>query len=221
MIVAVPHYRDRIEAGQVLARHLAPYASRVDTLVLGLPRGGIPVAVEVAAYLNAPLDAFLVRKLALADNPEQAIGALAPSGVHVLDEEAIRRAKVSPEELSTMIARETRELERQHALYCGKRPSSRIEGRVVIVVDDGLATGLSMHAAVMALHRQRPAWLVVAAPVGSIDACEELMQEAHEVVCPLRPETFRSVGEWYEQFPATGEEEVRAALRTAGGMARA
>jgi putative phosphoribosyl transferase len=108
MIVAVPHYRDRIEAGQVLARHLAPYASRVDTLVLGLPRGGIPVAVEVAAYLNAPLDAFLVRKLALADNPEQAIGALAPSGVHVLDEEAIRRAKVSPEELSTMIARETR-----------------------------------------------------------------------------------------------------------------
>jgi putative phosphoribosyl transferase len=220
MILTVHQYRDRIEAGQVLARQLAHYASRVDTLVLALPRGGVPVAVEVAKYLNAPLDVFLVRKLGLPDHPELAMGAIASGGVRVLDDEAIERGHVSREQLAEITARETAELERQQQLYRGNRPPPPITGRVVIVVDDGLATGYSMHAAVMALHRQQPAWLVVAAPVGSTEACDDLAQEVHEVVCPLRPEPFQAVGLWYDHFSPTDDDEVREGLRRVAGLQR-
>ena len=221
MILTMHQYRDRIEAGQTLARQLAHYASRVDTIVLGLPRGGVPIAVEVAAYLNAPLDAFLVRKLGHPENPEVAIGAIASGGVQVLDRELIERSNIKPSQLAIIIEQEAAELSRQHQLYCGNRSLPPLAGRVVIVVDDGLATGFSMHAAVMALHRQQPAWLVVAAPVGSTEACEELAQEVHEVVCPLRPEPFHAVGLSYEHFEPVDDEHVRAALRRAGGLARA
>ena len=220
MILTVHQYRDRIEAGQVLARQLAHYASRVDTLVLALPRGGVPIAAEVAPYLNAPLDVFLVRKLGLPDQPELAIGAIASGGVRVLDEATIADAGVTRDELAEITARETAELERRQQLYRGRRPPPAIAGRVVILVDDGLATGYSMHAAVIAVHRQQPAWLVVAAPVGSAEACNDLAQEVHEVVCPLRPEPFQAVGLWYDHFSPIADDEVRATLRRVAGLQR-
>ena len=220
MILAVHQYRDRIEAGQVLARQLAHYASRVDTLVLALPRGGVPIAAEVAAYLNAPLDVFLVRKLGLPGQPELAMGAIASGGVRVLDDETIEQHGVTPGQVAAVTARETAELERQQRLYRGNRPPPPITGRVVIVVDDGLATGYSMHAAVVAIHREQPAWLVVATPVGSIEACNDLAQEVHEVVCPLRPDPLQAVGLWYDHFSPTDDDEVRATLRKVAGLQR-
>jgi putative phosphoribosyl transferase len=220
MILSVHQYRDRIEAGQVLARQLAHYASRVDTIVLALPRGGVPIGAEVAKYLNAPLDVFLVRKLGLPDYPEVAMGAIATGGVRVLDDDAIERAHVTSEQLAEITARETAELERQQNLYRGHRPPPAIAGRVVILVDDGLATGYSMHAAVVGVHRQQPAWLVVATPVGSTEACNDLAQEVHEVVCPLRPEPFQAVGLWYDHFSPTDDDEVREALRRVAGLQR-
>jgi putative phosphoribosyl transferase len=218
MILTVHQYRDRIEAGQILARQLAHYASRVDTLVLALPPEGVPIAVEVASYLNAPLDAFVVRKLVLPNDPEHPIGALAPGGARVFDDEAIQNSGLAPPEFADLVARETAELERRQQLYRGDRPPPQIAGRVVIVVDDGLATGYAMHAAIIALHRQQPAWLVVAAPVGSVEACNELAQEAHEVVCPLRPDPLRSIGLWYDHFSPTDDDEVRTTLRRSSGL---
>lgn len=218
MILTVHQYRDRIEAGQLLARQLAHYASRVDTLVLALHPGGVAVAVEVAAYLNAPLDAFLVRKLSLPGDPEIAIGAIASGGATVLDDQAIKIAGVTATELATVTARETAALERDQKLYRGRRPVPRIAGRVVILVADGITTALSMHAAVIALHRQQPAWLVVAAPVGSAEACEELAQEVHEVVCPLRPEPFHSVGLSYDHFSPMADDDIRTTLHRISGL---
>ena len=220
MILHAHQYHDRVEAGQTLARQLAHYASRVDTLVLALPRGGVPVAVEVADYLNAPLDAMLVRKLALPDAPELALGAIAAGGVSVYDDAAIERFGVTPEQLAEITARETAELERRQVLYRGHRRPPHIAGRVVILVDDGLATGLSMHAAVIALHREQPAWLVVAAPVGSNEACDELSHEVHEVVCPFRPEPFQAVGLWYDHFAPPDDDQVRIALGRGTGLPR-
>lgn len=213
MILALQQYRDRIEAGQVLGHHLAHYASRIDTLVLGLPRGGVPVAIEVARYLYAPVDVFTVRRLGLPHDPETAMGALAPGGVHVLDDETIERAGVTPAEVDAIVARESAEIDRRQQLYRGARRFPSVAGRVVVLVDDGLATALSMHAAVIAMHRLQPAWLVVASPVGSVEACAELAQEVHEVVCPLRPEPFQSVGLCYDHFSPTEDEEVQRGLR--------
>jgi putative phosphoribosyl transferase len=220
VILTSHQYHDRTEAGQVLARHVAHYAGRVDALVLALPRGGIPVAVQVAAYLNAPLDAFMVRKLRLPEVSECALGAVASGGIRVLDDEAIQAAGVTPEQIAEVTEREMAELERYQQHYRGHRPLPHIAGRVVILVDDGLATGLSMHAAVMALHRQQPAWLVIATPVGSAEACTELANEVHEVVCPFRPTALESVGVCYEQFAPVDDEEVRASLRHASALPR-
>lgn len=219
-MILVHQYRDRVEAGQVLARHLAHYAARVDTLVLALPAGGVPIAVEVAAYLNAPLDALLVRRLWRPDDPDRAIGAIATGGVRVLDDDAIGEAGLSQGDVALLADRETAELQRLEQVYRGRRRPPAIAGRVVILVDDGLASGLSMHAAVIAVHRQQPAWLVVAAPVGAPEVCAELAQEAHEVVCPLRPEPLQSVGLWYDHFPPTDDNEIRASLRRGGGLGR-
>ncbi len=220
IVTAQQHYRDRIEAGQLLARQLAPYASRVDTLVLALPRGGVPVAAEVAAYLNAPLDALLVRKLLHPDNPDIMLGAIASGGVRMLDDDAIQRAGISPEEITHLTMVESAELIRIEHFYRGDQPPPHIAGRVVILVDDGLMTGSSMHAAVIALHRQQPAWIVVAAPVGSNEACDDLAQEVHAVVCPLRPEPLESVGLWYDHFAPVDEENARAGLRRGRGLPR-
>ena len=220
MSAIVHQYRDRVEAGQILARHLAHYASRVDTLVLALPSGGVPIGVEVATYLNAPLDAFMVRKLTTPDDPETEIGAIAAGGVSVLDDAAVQRAGLRPTELANIIARETAELAQRQELYRGRRPLPKIGGRVVIVIDDGLSSGFSMHAAIIALHREQPAWLVAAAPVGSAEACADLAQEVHEVVCPLRPEPFQSSGQWYDHFAPMDDEEVRASLHRASGLPR-
>jgi putative phosphoribosyl transferase len=221
MILHAHQYHDRVEAGRVLARQLAHYASRVDTLVLAVPDGGIPIALEVAAYLNAPMDALVVRTLALADSPDAPLGAVASGGVSLYDEGAIQRTGVTPGQIAALTALETAELERRQQLYREHRSPPRIAGRVVILVDDGLASGLSMHAAVIAVHRQQPAWLVVAAPVGSVEACEELAQEVHEVVCPFRPTPFCSINQWYDHSTPSDDDVVRAALRRTAGLPRA
>jgi predicted phosphoribosyltransferase len=221
MILTAHQYHDRIEGGRVLARHLAHYASRVDTLVLAIPREGVPIAIEVASYLNVPIDAFMVQRLRPPGQEELTLGAIASGGVSVYDESAIQRACVTPQEMADITARETAELNRRQKLFRGHRPPPQIAGRVVILVNDGLTAGLSMHAAVIALHRQQPAWLVVAAPVGSVEACEELAQEVHEVVCPLRPEPLQSIGSWYDHFAPSNDDEVRAALHRTSGLPRA
>lgn len=220
MILAVHQYRDRTEAGQVLARQLAHYASRVDTLVLALSPGAVPIAVVVAHYLNAPLDAFMVRPLALPANPDRAFGAVAAGGASVFDDEAIAELGITPEQLAQVTVRESNELERRQLHYRGPRAAPQIDGRVVIAVDDGLATGFSMHAAVIALHRQQPAWLVAAVPVGSAEACEDLAQEVHEMVCPLRPDPLQSIGIWYDHFLPPDDDDIRATLRRGGGLPR-
>jgi putative phosphoribosyl transferase len=220
VILTVHQYRDRIAAGRTLAQHLVHYANRVDTVVLALPRGGVPVALQVAEYLNAPLDVFLVRKLGQPDNPEIAMGAIASGDVRVLDEFAIAEAGISKETVAEVTARERDELERRQKLYRGNRPRLDLAGRIAILVDDGMATGFSMHAAVVALHQQRPAWLVVATPVGSPEACDELAEEVHELVCPLRPEPFRAVGLWYDHFANLTDDDVREGLRHAAVLPR-
>lgn len=221
MILEAHQYHDRAEAGRLLARQLAHYASRVDTLILAVPHGGIPIALEVASYLNAPMDAFVVRTLTLASSPDVPLGAVASGGVSVYDEGAIAEAGVTPVQLAAITTRETAELERCQQMYREHRSPPHIAGRVVILVDDGLATGLAMHAAVIALHRQQPAWLVAAAPVGSVEACEELAQEVHEVVCPFRPMPFCSINQWYDHSTRSDDETVRAALRRTAGLPRA
>jgi putative phosphoribosyl transferase len=213
MILTAHQYRDRTDAGHVLAGQLASYASRVDTLVLGLPRGGIVVAAEVAAYLRAPLDAFLVRKIEAPNHAGTFLGAVTSGGMSVLDHEAIYGAG-----LRELMAGESRDLKHREEFYRENRPPPKIAGRLVILVDDGIATGFAMHAAIIALLRQQPAWLVVAAPVGSAEACSELAQEVHEIVCPLRPEPLESIGTWYDHFLPVNDEEVRDRLHRATAL---
>lgn len=217
-MLATCQYRDRIEAGQVLARKLAPYASRVDTLVLGIARGGVAIAAEVAAYLRAPLHGFIVQPLWSPGHRDVPLGALTSGGASVLDHEAINNSGATQEELHEIIARETRALRRREEFYHEHRPPPKIAGRVVLVVDDGLASAFAMHAAIIALLREQPAWLVAAAPAGSAEVCDELAQEVHEVVCPLRLEPVESVGLWYDHFAPTDDEEVRACLRRATAL---
>jgi putative phosphoribosyl transferase len=195
-----------------LGKKLRRYAGQADVLVLGLPRGGVPVATEVARALRAPLDVFVVRKIGAPRQPELAVGAIATGGTLVLNEEIARQVGVDRETLQEEIARESRELERRNRLYRGGRPPPSIEGRTVILVDDGLATGATMRAAAAAIRLGRPARLVLAAPVGARDTCEEMRAYADDVVCAATPEPFLAVGLWYEKFPQTSDEEVREAL---------
>lgn len=220
MLQTLHQYRDRVEAGQMLAQQLLRYTHRLDTLVLGLAPGGVPVALQVATELNAPLDVFSVRKLAVPGNPELAMGAIASGGGRVIDELVLREAGVTAAELEAVTARESDELERRERLYRGNRPPPAIAGRVVIVVDEGLATGYSMHAAIIALHQLQPAWLVVASPVGSPEACNDLADEVHDLVCPVRPDPFHSVGLWYDQFAPTTDDDVRVCLHRARSLPR-
>jgi predicted phosphoribosyltransferase len=208
-------YRDRFDAGRRLAERLTEYAGRDDVLVLALPRGGVPVASEVARALRAPLDVFLVRKLGVPGQEELAMGAIASGGVRVLNEEVVRALEVTPEELAEASSRERRELERREAAYRAGRPSPEVRGRTVILVDDGLATGSTMRAAVAALRRRQPARIVVAVPVGAADTCADLAEAADEVVCVRSPRPFLSVGSWYDDFRQTSDAEVSGLLQSA------
>lgn len=208
-------YRDRREAGQHLATLLSPYAKRDDVVVLALPRGGVPVAFEVARALEAPLDVFLVRKLGAPGHPEFAIGAIASGGVQVLNQDAIADLRIPPELVEQVAERERVELERRDKAYHIDRPHTPRHGKTVIVVDDGLATGSTMEAAVLALRQHHPAKIVVASPVAAIESCQRLRAVADEVVCAQTPEPFKAVGLWYQIFDQTSDGEVVDLLRQA------
>ena len=208
-------YRNRREAGQRLALELGAFAGRSDVTVLGLPRGGVPVAYEVARALHVDLDVFVVRKLGLPGQPEFAMGAVAFGGIVVLDEELIASMRVTPAALERVITGERGELTRRERSYRGSRPPLDVRGRSLIVVDDGLATGASAQAAITALRRGRPASIVVASPVGSAKACEAIAAVTDGCLCPVTPEPFYAVGVWYEEFRDASEAEVRELLADA------
>jgi predicted phosphoribosyltransferase len=206
-------FHDRREAGRVLARGLAHYARRQDVVVLALPRGGVPVAYEVARALGAPLDVFTVRKLGVPGQEELAMGAVASGGLRVLNESVVSTLRLQPELIDRVARLELQQLARQEHAYRLDRPPIDVRGRVVILVDDGLATGASMRVAVAALRGRGPARLVVAVPTAPSDTCGELEQEVDEVVCAVTPEPFMAVGLWYEDFSQTTDEEVEALLQ--------
>lgn len=208
-------YRDRAEAGRALVGRLAKYAGRSDVLVLALPRGGVPVAFEVALALGVALDVFMVRKLGVPGREELAMGAIASGGVRVLNREVVDHLRIPREEIDAVAARERKELRRRERDYRGERPAPDVRDRVVILIDDGLATGSTMRSAVEALRRQGPARLVVAVPVAAAPACEMLREEVDEVVCAATPEPFLAVGVWYEDFSQTTDDEVRDLLTRA------
>jgi putative phosphoribosyl transferase len=208
-------FTDRHEAGRELAHSLSRYAHRPDVWVLGLPRGGVPVAYEVACALGAPLDVLIVRKLGVPGQEELAMGAIAPGGVRVLNHELIEQLRIEAERLEQVERKERAELERRQQAYRGQRPFPDLRGKTVILVDDGLATGASMRAAALAVRAMNPARVVIAAPVAPPDTCEALREVADEVVVLRQPEPFRAVGLWYEHFPQTDDEEVRRLLELA------
>jgi putative phosphoribosyl transferase len=205
-------FRDRTEAGQLLAAQLRAYAHRPDVLVLGLPRGGVPVAFEVAQALQVPLDVFVVRKLGLPGQEELAVGAIASGGARVLNDEVVRALEIPGEAIDSLAAQEQAELERRERVYRGDRPWPDLHGRVVILVDDGLATGSTMRAAVAALRHQEPDRIVVAVPVAAPETCQEFRSIADEIVCLQTPDPFYAVGLWYRDFGQTTDEQVRALL---------
>ena len=209
-------FKDRAEGGRFLAQKLSQYANDPNVVVLGLPRGGVPVAYEVAQALNAPLDVFVVRKLGLPEFEECAMGAIASGGMRVLDEELISRLKIPRDLVDEITAIEFTELERRERLYRGTRTPVNVTGRTVIIVDDGLATGSTMRAAVRALRKKNPQKIVVAVPVGARDTCKSFTNEVDTVaVCATTPEPFRAVGLWYRDFSQTTDEEVQQLLRKA------
>ncbi len=208
-------FKDRTDAGKFLARDLTAYANCPDVLILALPRGGVPVAFEVAKALNAPLDVFVVRKLGVPGQKELAMGAIAPGGTRVLNEEIVQEFGLSEAAISQVTAKEKQELERRERLYRDGRPLPLLRGRTVILVDDGLATGATMRVAVQALEKYQPTRLVIAVPVSAIQACQEFETEVDEAICAVTPSPFYSVGLWYENFSPTTDEEVRDLLEKA------
>jgi predicted phosphoribosyltransferase len=210
-----PSFRDRQEAGEALASKLGPYADRDDVIVLALPRGGVPVAFEVARTLGAPLDVFTVRKLGVPGHEEWGFGAIATGGVRVLDRDLVARLGLPDGLVDQVTARERRELERRERVYRDGRPAPAVKGKTVIVVDDGLATGSTMRAAVEALRALEPAEIVVAVPTGARQTCDELRPHVDALVCTTTPEPFYAVGEQYEDFSATTDDEVCRLLAAA------
>jgi len=205
-------FKDRFEAGRMLARELMHYADRDDVVVLALPRGGVPVAFEVAKALNAPLDVFLVRKLGLPGREELAMGAIASGGVRVLNEEVVGWYKVNEKVIDSVAQREQRELERRERAYRGNRAMPLLRNRTAILVDDGLATGTTMRAAVSALRKYNPARIVIAVPTAPQETCREFREVVDSIVCATTPQPFWAIGAWYEDFSQTTDEEVRDLL---------
>lgn len=208
-------FRDRGHAGEVLALSLREYARRTDVVVLGLARGGVVVAAAVAAALEVPLDVFMVRKLGAPGHEELAMGAIASGGVRVMNPDIVRSLRVSPDAIDAVARREQLELERRAALYRGDRPTLSLDGRTAIVVDDGLATGASMRAAVLAIKTLHPASVVVAVPTASRQARDDIAELVDDVVCVATPEPFWGVGAWYDNFTQTSDDEVARLLRAA------
>jgi putative phosphoribosyl transferase len=208
-------YRDRAQAGEMLAGSVRDRLGAVDAIVLALPRGGLPIGLAVARALDAPLDVLIVRKLGVPAQPELAMGAIASGGFQVLDKSLTAQLGLTSAAIAAVVRHETAELHRREALYRGDRPPVDVRGRVAILVDDGLATGSSMRAAIGATRQRRPHQLVVAVPVGARDTCEELAREVDTLICPLQPREFFAVGQWYEDFAPTTDDEVRACLAAA------
>lgn len=205
-------YRDRLDAGRWLGRELQARGSYHDPAVFALPRGGVPVAYEVAKLLHAPLDVFVVRKLGVPGHEELAMGAIAGGGVLVLNEDVVERLDIAGEVISAVARREQQELERREAAYRDDHPAIEATGRTAILVDDGLATGSTMRAAVKAMAQHNPEQVIVAVPVAAADTVAQFRRQQIEVVCPLVPEPFYAVGLWYEDFSQTTDEEIRELL---------
>ena len=215
-----PLFHDRREAGRLLAAKLTAYANRPEVLVLALPRGGVPVAYEVACALKAPLDVFIVRKLGVPGHDELAMGAVATGGVRVLNDEIVRSLRIPEYVIDQVTANERQELARREHLYRGDRPAPDVSGKTVILVDDGLATGATMLAAIKALQQQQPAHIVVAVPTAPPETCEELRAEVDDVICAITPQPFHAVGLWYQDFSQTTDEEVRNLLPLASRVGK-
>jgi predicted phosphoribosyltransferase len=205
-------FPDRRSAGTELARALKHYRGRSDLLVLALPRGGVPVAEEVARFLGAPLDVFIVRKLGVPGQPELAMGAIASGGVRAINDEIVQALHISPAALDSAADREYREVARRERTYRGDRPPLNVAGRTVIVIDDGIATGATMRAGVRALRKLEPARLIIAVPHAPVDTCESLAPEVDEIVCLEMPEPYIAVGRWYQDFPQLTDQQVRNIL---------
>ena len=206
-------FQDRADAGRFLATKLDKFAKRTDVVVLGLPRGGVPVAYEVARKLNAPLDIFVVRKLGVPGHEELAMGAIASGGVRVLNQEVLSHLHIPDDIIALVVDNEQRELERREREYRGDHAPLDLRGRVVILVDDGLATGSSMHAAVQAVRQSEPSRIVVAVPVGARETCESFQNEVDTMaICAITPEPFQAVGSWYADFSQVTDEDVQKLL---------
>jgi putative phosphoribosyl transferase len=208
-------FHDRADAGRALAKQLDGHAGRHDVVVLALPRGGVPVGYHVAEALGAPLDIFVVRKLGTPGHRELAMGAIASGGVRVLNDDVVRWLNIRPEQIESVAREEEQELIRREAAYKAGRPPVSLKDRVVILVDDGLATGSTMKAAVQAVKQHGPSRVIVAVPVGAPETCRDLREYADEVVCVSMPERFSAVGQWYERFDQTSDDEVRVLLTRA------
>jgi len=201
-------FKDRVDAGRKLAKELPKYANISDVLILALPRGGVPVAFEVAKELNVKMDVFIIRKLGVPGNEELAMGAIASDNIIVLNEDVVRSFQISKQVIDAVAARELRELERREHTYRGNRPKPNINGLTVILIDDGLATGATMRAAAAAVKTKNPTKIVIAVPTGAPDTCRSFEGKVDEVICVATPEPFYGVGAWYEDFSQTTDEEV-------------
>lgn len=215
MVTSFQGFANRVEAGKMLARALSGYIGRSDILVLALPRGGVPVAYEVARKLSAPLDLWLVRKLGVPGREELALGALAGKNIRVLNDDIIDLLHIDQSVIDAVIGREQAELGRRNRLYRQDRPPPDIKGKTTIIIDDGLATGATMRAAIVSLRQADAAQIIAAVPVGAVSTCRKIEQEVDELVCLHTPEPFYGVGQWYIDFSQTSDEEVLALLASA------